>query len=113
MRGACAVADKPKFGVFAPQGWRMDLVHIKDPAAQYEAMSRVAQEAERLGFDSVWLYDHFHTVPSPRSTPPSSAGCPRPLSPGTPRRFASDRWSAATATATPPTWPRLPPRSTP
>src|ERR1700741_5207425 len=64
-RGARAVADKPKFGVFAPQGWRMDLVHITDPVAQYEAMSHVAQEAERLGFDSVWLYDHFHTVPQP------------------------------------------------
>ena len=50
-------------GVFAPQGWRMDLVDIPDPVAQYEAMTRVAQEAERLGFDSVWLYDHFHTVP--------------------------------------------------
>ena len=59
------MADHPKFGVFAPQGWRMDLVHITDPAAQYEAMSHVAQEAERLGFDSVWLYDHFHTVPQP------------------------------------------------
>jgi F420-dependent oxidoreductase-like protein len=59
------VADQLKFGVFAPQGWRMDLVHIKDPAAQYEAMSHMAQEAERLGFDSVWLYDHFHTVPQP------------------------------------------------
>jgi F420-dependent oxidoreductase-like protein len=27
-------------------------------------MTRVAQEAERLGLDSVWLYDHFHTVPT-------------------------------------------------
>jgi len=25
----------------------------------------VAQQADRLGFDSVWLYDHFHTVPQP------------------------------------------------
>src|SRR4051812_28925964 len=54
----------PKFGVFAPQGWRLDLVDIKDPLAQYAAMSGVAVEAERLGFDSVWLYDHFHTVPT-------------------------------------------------
>ena len=29
----------------------------------YEAMRRVALEAERLGFDSVWLCDHFLTVP--------------------------------------------------
>src|SRR4051794_3753458 len=54
----------PKFGVFAPQGWRLDLVDIKDPVEQYAAMSAVAVEAERLGFDSVWLYDHFHTVPT-------------------------------------------------
>ncbi|MDQ5824717.1 MAG: LLM class F420-dependent oxidoreductase [Chloroflexota bacterium] len=54
-----------KFGVLVPQGWRMDLVDIQDPIEKYEAMTRVAKEAEQLGFDSVWLYDHFHTVPSP------------------------------------------------
>jgi alkanesulfonate monooxygenase SsuD/methylene tetrahydromethanopterin reductase-like flavin-dependent oxidoreductase (luciferase family) len=43
----------------------MGLAEIKDPAEQYETMSRVAREAERLGFDSVWLYDHLHTVPQP------------------------------------------------
>jgi F420-dependent oxidoreductase-like protein len=43
----------------------MDLAGIDNPVEQYNAMSRVAQEAERLGFDSVWLYDHFHTVPQP------------------------------------------------
>jgi F420-dependent oxidoreductase-like protein len=25
----------------------------------------VAQQAERLGFESIWLFDHFHTVPRP------------------------------------------------
>ncbi|MEJ7871779.1 MAG: LLM class F420-dependent oxidoreductase [Rubrobacteraceae bacterium] len=55
-----------KFGVFVPQGWRMDLVEIEDPVEQYEAMTRVAQVAEESGgYDSVWLYDHFHTVPEP------------------------------------------------
>ncbi|MGI8587697.1 MAG: LLM class F420-dependent oxidoreductase [Chloroflexia bacterium] len=58
-------AQNPRFGVFVPQGWRMDLAEIKDPVEQYETMSRVAREAERLGLDSVWLYDHFHTVPQP------------------------------------------------
>src|SRR5256714_11385076 len=28
-------------------------------------MTRVAREAETLGFHSIWLYDHFHTVPVP------------------------------------------------
>jgi F420-dependent oxidoreductase-like protein len=55
----------PKVGVFVPQGWKMDLVDIPDPVEKYEAMTRVAQEAERLGFDSIWVYDHFHTIPKP------------------------------------------------
>lgn len=54
-----------KFGAFVPQGWRMDLAGIDDPIEKYETMTAVAVEAERLGFDSVWLYDHFMTVPEP------------------------------------------------
>src|SRR6202166_4273006 len=54
-----------KIGVMVPQGWRMDLVGIADPVEAYETMTRVAQEAETLGFDSIWLFDHFHTVPVP------------------------------------------------
>ena len=54
-----------KFGVMAPQGWRMDLVDFPDPVEAFEAMTRVAQVAENLGFNSVWLYDHFHTIPVP------------------------------------------------
>ncbi|GAC1355711.1 MAG: LLM class F420-dependent oxidoreductase [Ktedonobacteraceae bacterium] len=52
-------------GLLVPQGWRMDLVGIADPVEAYETMTRVAQEAEALGFDSIWLFDHFHTVPKP------------------------------------------------
>ena len=55
-----------KFGVFLPQGWRMDLADIRDPVEKYETMSRCAKEAEKAGFDGVWLYDHFHTVPTPQ-----------------------------------------------
>ncbi|HZS75857.1 MAG TPA: LLM class F420-dependent oxidoreductase [Ktedonobacteraceae bacterium] len=54
-----------EIGVIVPQGWRMDLVGIADPAEAYETMSRVAQEADKLGYASIWLYDHFHTVPVP------------------------------------------------
>jgi F420-dependent oxidoreductase-like protein len=53
------------FGVFVPQGWRMDLVDFRNPVEAYEAMTRVAQEADALKFRSIWLYDHFHTVPKP------------------------------------------------
>src|SRR5256885_3406746 len=54
-----------QFGLLVPQGWRMDLVGITDPVEAYETMTRVAQEAEALGYDSIWLFDHFHTVPVP------------------------------------------------
>jgi F420-dependent oxidoreductase-like protein len=58
-----------KFGLIVPQGWRMDLVGITDPVEAYEAMTRVAQEAEELNYDSIWLFDHFHTVPMPTQEP--------------------------------------------
>ena len=54
-----------RFGLFVPQGWKMDLVGIPDPVAQYEAMTAVAKEADAGSWDSVWVYDHFHTVPEP------------------------------------------------
>src|SRR5205807_8149056 len=54
-----------QFGLLVPQGWRMDLVGITDPVEAYETMTRVALLAEEVGFDSVWLFDHFHTVPTP------------------------------------------------
>jgi F420-dependent oxidoreductase-like protein len=54
-----------KFGVSLPQGWPMDLASIKDPIEAYEAMTRVAQTADELGFESAWLVDHFHTIPQP------------------------------------------------
>jgi F420-dependent oxidoreductase-like protein len=55
-----------QFGIFVPQGWRMDLVEIADPVEKYEAMTRVAKAADALpAYDSIWVYDHFHTVPRP------------------------------------------------
>src|SRR5579884_787879 len=55
-----------RFGVFVPQGWRMDLVEIADPVEKYEAMTRVARAADALpAYDSIWVYDHFHTIPVP------------------------------------------------
>ena len=55
-----------KFGVFVPQGWRRDLVEIADPVEKFEAMTRVAKAADAIpAIDSIWVYDHFHTVPEP------------------------------------------------
>ncbi len=54
-----------QFGLLLPQGWTMDLAQITDSVEAYETMTRVAQLAEEVGFASVWLVDHFHTVPQP------------------------------------------------
>ncbi|MEU3454257.1 TIGR03560 family F420-dependent LLM class oxidoreductase [Micromonospora sp. NPDC006766] len=51
-----------RWGVVLPQGWRSDLTHLADPVAQFEAMVGVAREADELGYDSVWLYDHLQAV---------------------------------------------------
>jgi F420-dependent oxidoreductase-like protein len=53
-----------RFGLFVPQGWRLDLVGI-DPADQWQAMSAVARLAEAGPWESIWVFDHFHTVPLP------------------------------------------------
>ncbi|HVS49001.1 MAG TPA: LLM class F420-dependent oxidoreductase [Candidatus Dormibacteraeota bacterium] len=55
-----------KLGVFVPQGWRMDLADVSDPVEKFETMSGCAKEAEQAGFDAIWVYDHFHTVPTPQ-----------------------------------------------
>lgn len=51
------------FGTFAPQGWRLEFQGIKGPAAQWQNLRATALHLEELGYDSLWLYDHFHTVP--------------------------------------------------
>ncbi len=53
-----------RYGLFVPQGWRLDLVGI-EPERQWEAMLAVARVAEAGPWESVWVYDHFHTVPVP------------------------------------------------
>ena len=54
-----------RFGLFVPQGWRLDLVGI-DPADQWDVMRDLVGWADRgSSFESVWVYDHFHTVPRP------------------------------------------------
>ena len=53
------------FGVFFPQGWKMELASIEDPQAKWRHAVDVAVLAEELGYDSLWWYDHFHNVPVP------------------------------------------------
>ena len=57
-----------KFGAFVPQGWRMDLVGV--PAdRQWKTILDTARRIEQAGYDSVWVYDHFHTVPEATRQP--------------------------------------------
>ena len=54
-----------RFGLFIPQGWRMDLAGI-DPALHWGVMDGLARRAdENPQWESIWVYDHFHTVPVP------------------------------------------------
>lgn len=53
-----------KFGAFVPQGWRITLAGIPNED-HWSTMHGVATDIERLGFESLWVYDHFHTVPRP------------------------------------------------
>jgi F420-dependent oxidoreductase-like protein len=53
------------FGVFIPQGWKMELSSIPDPQDKWAKAVEVAQLAEELGYDSLWVYDHVHNVPVP------------------------------------------------
>ncbi|HEX4716557.1 MAG TPA: LLM class F420-dependent oxidoreductase [Ktedonobacteraceae bacterium] len=54
-----------KFGIDIPNGWKMSLVDIKDPVEAYEAMTNIVTTGDELGYDSAWVVDHFHTVPTP------------------------------------------------
>jgi F420-dependent oxidoreductase-like protein len=51
-------------GAFLPQGWRLDLVGIP-VEDHWDTMRRVATTIESSGYESLWVYDHFHTVPVP------------------------------------------------
>ena len=43
----------------------MELVSIPDPTEKWAKTVEIAELADRLGFDSLWVYDHFHNVPRP------------------------------------------------
>ena len=53
-----------RFGMFIPQGWRQDLTGI-DPHDHWPVMRDLALHADAGDWESVWVYDHFHSVPEP------------------------------------------------
>jgi len=57
--------EKVLFGMFMPQGWKMELSSIDGAAAKWQTAVDIAVRIEELGYDSLWVYDHFHNVPKP------------------------------------------------
>jgi F420-dependent oxidoreductase-like protein len=53
-----------KVGLMVPQGWKGEYDGW-DPAAAWARTVQLAVDAESLGFESLWAFDHFHTVPDP------------------------------------------------
>lgn len=53
-----------KMGVIVPQGWTGEFDGW-DPERAWARSQSVARRADDLGFESIWVYDHFHTIPEP------------------------------------------------
>jgi F420-dependent oxidoreductase-like protein len=53
-----------KLGVIIPQGWTGDYDGW-DATAAWGRSVALARQAEDLGVESIWVFDHFHTVPRP------------------------------------------------
>lgn len=53
-----------KVGVIVPQGWTGEYDGW-DPRRAWSRTLEVARQADELGFDSIWLFDHLHTTPEP------------------------------------------------
>ena len=53
-----------KVGLMAPQGWKGEYDGW-DPAAAWARTLELTADAEAQGFESLWAFDHFHTVPEP------------------------------------------------
>lgn len=57
-----------KYSIFLPTGVAGELAGFKDPIEAYEAVTRVAQTADELGYETVWVPDHFHTFSPSQAT---------------------------------------------
>jgi F420-dependent oxidoreductase-like protein len=51
-------------GVMIPQGWKYEY-NGWDAATAWARSMELARGAEALGFESEWVFDHFHTTPDP------------------------------------------------
>lgn len=57
-----------RFGAFTTQGWTHDLVGVEQ-SDHWETILGVARTLESNNFESVWVFDHFHTVPKATQEP--------------------------------------------
>ncbi len=55
-----------EFGTLVPQGWRLDLAGVEGAVAKWDTVRRVSRGLDQAGWDSLWVYDHFHTFPQKR-----------------------------------------------
>jgi len=53
-----------KIGAILPQGWTGEYDGWT-PLDAWRRTTELAMQAERLGFESIWLFDHVHTEPRP------------------------------------------------
>jgi probable F420-dependent oxidoreductase len=51
-----------RFGVFVPQGWKLEYTGWSGPDAWARSVE-LARLAEELGYHHLWVYDHVETVP--------------------------------------------------
>jgi len=54
-----------KFGVLLPQGWKLEYPLDMDPRDQWKTIVNVVMKTDELGYDHIWVYDHFHTRHGP------------------------------------------------
>jgi F420-dependent oxidoreductase-like protein len=54
-----------KVGLITPQGWKLEYQGW-DPAKAWANTVALARQADELGFESLWAFDHFTTVPEPK-----------------------------------------------
>ena len=52
-----------RVGIIVPQGWTQEYVGV-EPRQAWQRTRSVARRSDELGFESIWMFDHFHTVPT-------------------------------------------------
>ena len=77
-----------------PNGWTGEYDGW-EPQKAWQRTVQVAQQAERLGFDSIWMWDHFHRI---IVTPNPDGGSPT-VQPGTTDEMVFETYTSLAALA--------------